>query len=175
MSDTGDIDGCEAPHTLPSKSQRKRDMKALQKLSASLAELSPSEREGLNLQESFDDTIAMIACMKPSGARNRQLRQAAKLLSRDDVLVDQIRAFLDARLKQARRDRQRHRHIEHWRDRLMEGGNEQLAEILDSYPETDRQELGTLVRNARREKARDMAPAQQRKLFRYLRDRVIRK
>ena len=44
--------------------------------------------------------------------------------------------------------------VEDWRDRLLAEGDKALAALLDDYPQADRQQLRTLVRNAQAEKAR---------------------
>ena len=59
--------------------------------------------------------------------------------------------------------------VEAWRDRLLEGGDEALAELLDLHPDADRQRLRQLVRNAQDEKKRGKPPRAFRELFRELR------
>ena len=45
-----------------------------------------------------------------------------------------------------------------------------LNEIIDFYPDVDRQHINQLIRAAIQEKKQDKAPAAARKLFKYLRE-----
>ena len=60
--------------------------------------------------------------------------------------------------------------IEAWRDQLIDGDGALLENILERYPDADRQRLGQLARSARREKAKGLPAKSARKLFRYLKD-----
>lgn len=156
----------------PSKSQRKRDMHELQKLSAALATLKIEILTGLNLPENLIDSITQAAKLKSSNARNRQLRHAAKILEDQQQLLEPIQQYFDAQANQAHRQAQHHRLVEHWRDRLVDPDEDALSDFFQSFPNTDRQQLTTLVRHARKEKKSAAAPIQQRKLFKYLRDQA---
>lgn len=58
--------------------------------------------------------------------------------------------------------------IERWRERLIDGGDDVLGELLVSYPQADRQRLRQLVRQAGIEKRENRAPAAQRAIFQAL-------
>lgn len=157
----------------PSKSRKKRDMHSVQQLCDELAQLNTEARGRLELPEPLLESIHIAVRIKSSGARNRQLRHAAKILAANEDLLESVKTFLEARKNQARHDQQRHKLVEQWRDRLLNDDRNALSELFDEYPEADRQELSTLVRNARKEVQSPKPPAQQRKLFKYLRDFVI--
>ncbi|MEQ9021370.1 MAG: ribosome biogenesis factor YjgA [Pseudomonadales bacterium] len=157
----------------PSKSQKKRDMHSLQQLCDELAQLNTETWGRLELPEPLLESIQTAARIKSSSARNRQLRHAAKILAANEDLLESVKTFLEARKNQARHDQQRQKLVEQWRDRLLSDDQNALSDLFDSYPETDRQELSTLARNARKELQSSKPPAQQRKLFKYLRDFVI--
>ena len=63
--------------------------------------------------------------------------------------------------------------IERWRERLLAEGDAALAELLDEYPDADRQALRTLVRNALAEKARNKPPRAFREIYQALRDLML--
>lgn len=157
----------------PSKSQKKRQMLAVQGLCDELAKLNPEVRASLELPDPLEESIQIASRIKASSARNRQLRHAAKILVAEDDLLDSVSAYFEALKNEARHTRQRHKLIEQWRDRLLDNNEDALSELFNHYPETDRQELSTLVRNARKEQHLGKSPAQQRKLFKYLRDFVL--
>ena len=56
--------------------------------------------------------------------------------------------------------------------RLVSGGDEALAELLDLHPDLDRQHLRRLCRDAAREREQGKPAGAGRKLFRYLRERM---
>lgn len=156
----------------PSKSQKKRDMHAVQQLCDELAQLNADVWSRLELSDTLIESLEIAARIKSSGARNRQLRHAAKILVVDEDLRESVNAYFEARKNQARNEQNRHKLVEQWRDRLIDE-DDALSQLFVSFPATDRQELSTLVRNARKEKQLSKTPAQQRKLFKYLRDYVI--
>lgn len=157
----------------PNKSARKREMQALQKLVGDIANLKTEVRLSLALPDSLALSIEQAAKLKSSNARNRQLRHSAKLLEPDDELIERLQQYFDGQQNQARKVQQQQKQVEHWRDRLLDLSENALSDFFDAFPNSDRQEIGTLVRNARKEKQQEKPPTQQRKLFRYLRDRVI--
>ena len=63
--------------------------------------------------------------------------------------------------------------VEDWRDRLLADGDKALAALLDDYPQADRQQLRTLVRNAQAEKAKNKPPRAYREIFQVLRTLML--
>lgn len=157
----------------PNKTARKREMQSLLKLVGNIAELKPDSRLSLALPDSLALSIEQAAKLKSSNARNRQLRHSAKLIEGQDDLIDRLHQYFADKQNSARKVQQQHKAVEHWRDRLLDLSDNALSDFFDTFPNSDRQELSTLVRNARKEKQREKPPTQQRKLFRYLRDRVV--
>jgi len=157
----------------PSKSARKRAMNQLQKLAGTIADLKSEARASLELSDSLAESIDQATKLKSSNARNRQLRHAAKLMEGQDELLERIDAFFEEKQNHARKAVQKQKTAETWRDRLLDTSENALSDFFNEYPQTDRQELSTLVRNARKEKQFEKPPAQQRKLFKYLRDHAV--
>jgi ribosome-associated protein len=62
---------------------------------------------------------------------------------------------------------------EDWREKLMSDGDAALSKLLDEYPQADRQELRTLVRNAQAEKAKNKPPRAYREIFQVLRTLML--
>ena len=60
--------------------------------------------------------------------------------------------------------------IEAWRDRLLEGDDQDLSELLDNNPGINVQTLRQLIRNAKKEARLGKPPAAARKLFKFLRE-----
>lgn len=60
--------------------------------------------------------------------------------------------------------------LEQIRDRLIDEGDDVIAVVLDLYPQADRQQLRSLIRNAKKEKATNKPPKSARQIFQYLRE-----
>ncbi|NEX19600.1 DUF615 domain-containing protein [Thiorhodococcus mannitoliphagus] len=151
----------------PSKSQIKRDRHALQALAERMVGMPRHELERLNLSEATWVAIDETPRIKDLRARKRHWKRIANLLEREDmhavhVLVDQA----DAR---EREDAARHHALERWRERLIAEGDAAVTEFVDACPKVDRQQLRTLVRQAKKDTERGK-PDAPRKLFRFLRE-----
>ncbi len=153
----------------PSKSALKREMKSLQDLGHKLAELGAAKLSPIEFPESWLDQISILQKLKPSAARNRQLRHFSKLLKSEPELVEQIRDKLAEDSATRRMEIQAHHQLEQWRDRLILDGDRALTEYLDKHPRIDRQQLRQLIRKSREEQQAG-ATTFARRLFRFLRD-----
>jgi len=87
-----DDDGASRP---PSKSQRKRDAHAAQKLGQRLVEMRAQDMQGLPLDENLLDALAEARRLTSHGARARQFQYIGKLMRDADVAA--IEAALAAR------------------------------------------------------------------------------
>ncbi len=152
----------------PSKSQLKRDARALFDLGRELVELAPQFANSLPLDDRLRDEIETARGMRAHVARKRQLQFIAKLLrSRDTApLVEAMEAIH----QDSRRHVTAHHRVEAWRDRLLAEGDECVTRLVAAREGTDAQPLRQLLRNARREAEQGKPPAAARKLFRLLRE-----
>ena len=150
-----------------SKSQVKREMRALRDLGKQLVELPPGMLVKFMITESLHDAILHAQGLKREALR-RQLQHIGKLLRDEDA--DAIQSTLD-HLSQPHREEVRAFHeVENWRDQLISGNDEIINQIIARFKNADRQHLRQLVRNARKEKNRDKPPKSARVLFQYLTD-----
>ncbi|HJP36641.1 MAG TPA: ribosome biogenesis factor YjgA [Gammaproteobacteria bacterium] len=151
-----------------SKSQVKRDLRALQLLGCELVELPEKNLARLPLSEALFDAVRDARPMNRR-ARQRQLRYIGALLPREDV--DAIRRALREELRPAQETVARFHEIERWREELLTGGDEAVEAFLLRRPDTDRQRLRRLVGEARAERQENNGqPKSARLLFKYLRD-----
>ena len=60
--------------------------------------------------------------------------------------------------------------LEQIRDRLIDNGDDAVAEVLNLWPDADRQQLRSLIRNAKKEKEGNKPPKSARLIFQYLRE-----
>ncbi len=135
------------PAQRPSKSQRKRDATALQKLAETLVQAPPKQRHLLPLPEPLVLAIAAAATMQKSAYR-RHIRHIAGLLRKIDVST--VNASLEHLHGSGAAQAAVHKRTEHWCAQLIEHGDTAIAALIADHPEVDRSQLYQLTRNARR-------------------------
>lgn len=153
----------------PSKSQRKRDMHALQDLGERLVEMPASQFERLDLPSELADAVAMARKITAREGRRRQLQYVGKLMRRVDA--DAIRAQLEVDDARHRLETAVMHAAERWRDALIETP-ERFAEFVERHPAAART-LHPMVRAARAEHAKQQRGRHYRELYRALRDVLL--
>lgn len=147
----------------PTKSELKRQAQAVQALADRLVAAPEDLVDGLALPDKLVDAIALARRISGGGALVRQRQFVAKLMRGLDLAP--LQAALDAHADTARLDAARFRRAERWRDRLVEGGADDLREFVAGFA-IDREELERLVAAARAERRDGKAPGAGRRLFR---------
>ncbi len=148
-----------------SKSEMKRDMEELQKLGEELVNLKPAVLEKFPLSEELADAIKDAQRFK-NEARRRQLQFIGKLMRNEDP--EPIQAALDKiRNKHSQNTAVLHK-LETLRDRVIAEGDSAINEVVDLYPEADRQQLRQLARQAAKEKQSEKPPKAAREIFQIL-------
>ena len=149
----------------PNKSQIKREIKVLNRLGKELIDLEIGALNKIPLSSTMHQAI-LDGKRFSRGALQRQLRRIASLMQHEDV--DAIKFEL-ARQKQPNKKHIAEMHqLEQWRDRLIDGDDKLLTDLIDQYPVIERQHIRQLVRNANKEKANNKPPKSYRLLFKYL-------
>lgn len=150
----------------PSKSQRKRDMVALQTLGESLIELAPEQLGRLDLHEDLVEAIRFFHTLKDKEARRRQQQFIGTVMRKIDPvpLREALNELDQLRFQQAEAFHQ----IEIWRDALVAGDAEVLTELVGRFG-LDPQQLRQLSKQAAAEKAAGKPAKNGRAIFRLLR------
>ncbi len=157
-----------------SRSQNRREALEVLALGEKLVALTPAQLERLPIPEDLLPHIAECKRITAHIAHKRQLAFLAKQMRReDDETLEAIRDALDANSETSRREVAVMHRIEAWRERLLADGDAALAQLLDEYPQADRQQLRTLLRNAQAEKARNKPPRAFREIFQVLRALIL--
>lgn len=150
-----------------SKSQRKRDVEALQAMGTELVKLSRDRIKKMDLPE--DLRLAVLECQRITshGALRRQMQFIGKLMRNVDPepiaeQLAEVRGESDVA-------KARFHDLERWRSRLLEDDTA-VTEWLNAHPDGDAQQIRQLIRNARREAELGKPPKSSRELFRILRD-----
>ena len=151
-----------------SKSQRKRDAQELVNLAKTMIAMTENRFKKLPLDEDLRSEVEFARSIKSHGARKRQLMTVGKMLRLRDneALLDAVNN-VDQKNRQANA---RFHFIETWRDRLIEGSDQILTELLEQVPGANVQTLRQMIRNAKKEAQLEKPPSASRKLFKLLRE-----
>lgn len=150
----------------PSKSQRKRDMVALQKLGESLIALAPEQLDRLDLPEDLVEAIRFFHTLKDREAKRRQQQFIGTVMRKVDP--EPLRAALDELDQLRYRQAEEFHQIEIWRDALIAGDGDALTVVVGRFG-LDPQQLRQMARLAAAEKAAGKPSKNGRALFRLLR------
>ncbi|MDF2155649.1 ribosome biogenesis factor YjgA [Vibrio sp. CAU 1672] len=150
-----------------SKTEMKRDMEELQKLGEELVSLKPAVLEKFPLSDDLREAIADAQRFK-NEARRRQLQYIGKLMRHEDP--EPIQAALDkVRNKHSQATAALHK-LETLRDRVVEEGDSAISDVMELYPEADRQRLRQLARQAAKEKKAGKPAKAFREIFQILKE-----
>ncbi|MDG6772953.1 ribosome biogenesis factor YjgA [Thiomicrorhabdus sp. ZW0627] len=152
-----------------SRTQIKKAAQAVTDLGEQIAEMSETDIKKLQLPSEFEQAILLLKTMDKGPAIKRQKLFLGKYLRQNEPLIVEIKdklAEIEARTKQQNAHFQQ---LEKWRDRMVEEGDDALAEFLQKYPQADRQQLRQWIRNAQKEREGNKPPKSARLIFKYLR------
>ena len=162
----------EAAAERPSKSQRKRDMTALQDLGESLLRLTSAELARIDLPEELRQAITGSARITSHEARRRHLQYIGKLMRQVDP--QPLRAAIDDATGESKQAVALMHRCERLRDALL-ADDGALGAVLAELPGADVQQLRSTIRAARREHAEGRPPRHARQLYRWLHEQYARK
>ena len=151
---------------IKSKTQLKREAEDLQALGSQLVKLKPTDLAKLSLDEQLQKAIKEAQKITSNGAIRRQMQYIGRLMRERDPEPIRQALFSLSRSKQVAN---KHFHeIEQWRERLIQEGDQALAELIKIHSTIDRQHLRQLIRKAQEEQQKNLAPHAIKNLFRYL-------
>lgn len=151
-----------------SKTQIKRELHALVELGQRLTTLKPDLLAKLPLTDAMRKALAEAPKHTANSAKKRHVQFIGKLMREQDI--EGILALVDQVDSSTREYNERFHNLERWRDRLITGDDTTLESFVVDYPDTDRQQMRSLIRHAQHEAARNKPPAAARKVFKYIRE-----
>ena len=160
------------PAERPSKSQRKREMTALQDLGESLLRLTPAALARIDLPEALREAIGEAARLGSHEARRRHLQYIGKLMRQVDPVA--LRAAIGNATGESKESVALMHRCERLRDALL-ADDGALDGVLAELPGADAQQLRSTIRAARREHSEGQPPRHARQLYRWLRDQFTQK
>ena len=141
--------------TEASKTDLKRESTEMQKLGEDLLTLRRDLMERLALPERLNDALDEVRRITNFEGRRRQMQYVGKLMRLLDPEVRQAaRDALEDQNKGSARETLALHEAEKWRDDLI-AREEALEEWLAKHPQTDTQQLRTLIRQARKDNPPD--------------------
>jgi len=151
-----------------SKTQVKRELHALVDLGERLTTLKADVLAKLPLTDAMRKALADAPKHTANIARKRHIQFIGKLMRDQDTTA--ILVLLDQLDASTRQYNERFHNLERWRDRLVTGTDAVLDAFVAEYPDADRQQLRSLIRQAQHETAHNKPPATTRKIFKYIRE-----
>ena len=155
-----------------SKSQKKRDMLALQDLGEELVGLSVERIKKLELPETL--LIAVMDAKRiptsKHGGYKRQMQYIGRVMRNIDAapIAEQLAALKAPNQKQTAL----HHLAERWRERLLEDATS-IGAFLNEFPDADRTAIEQHIRAAHDEKAKSKPPKHFRLLYQDLHDVIV--
>ena len=157
---------CKMDDDRKSRTQKKNEARAMQKLGEQLVALPPEQLAGIDISDALRKAVTEAAKIKSHGARRRHLQYIGTLMRAIDPepiqnALENIRFGDHQKLLAFKK-------VEKWRDELKQGNSALIEEILNTCPEAERQRLTQLARNAHKEYEAKKGVKSSRLLFRYL-------
>jgi ribosome-associated protein len=154
-----------------SRTQIKKEATEIQKLGERLVALPINQINTMNLPDEIRDAVVFAKSIKQHGAYRRQIQYVGVLMREFDTepIIMAVREIDSAGYVKAMEYKQ----IETTRDELIAGNEGLLEDLINRYPQLDRQQMTRLIRNARKEISLGNPPKSSRSLFRYLKDQII--
>ncbi len=154
----------EDEHELISKSQLKRDSKALQDLGKKLSSLNAEQLAKVPLDDSLKDAIALAHKLSNKrGALKRHFQFIGKLLRSIDVepILQAVNRIEDS----DNSNKLLFKKMEYWRDRIVAEGDPAINECCEQHSDMDRQKLRQLTRNLKQAPTDDKKARFARQIF----------
>lgn len=166
-----------------SRTDLKKESAEIQKLGEALVTLRGDLLDALTLPEKLLDALAEAGRITNFEGKRRQMQFVGKLMrGLDEATLDAVREALDTQHAGSARETLALHEAERWRDDLI-AREEAVGEWLTRYPDTDSQQLRSLVRQARKDRpapdadaaSRGLAPRQgraYREIFQLVREQL---
>lgn len=154
-----------------SKSQKKRDAQALQKIGVALVDLSEDKLAKLPLSEPLRHAIFTAKKLRSHGAMRRQAQLIGKLMRVGDS--EPLITAYENLLAEDKSQSAVFHEVERWRTRLLHEDNEALTAFITQYRPADIQMLRQLLKKAQEEIQSQQNHGASKALFRYLRTYIL--
>jgi ribosome-associated protein len=128
-----------------SRTQKKNEVTALQKLGKKLVSLPKSQILKMGLSKLLEQALLDAKTITKNEAKRRQFQYIGRLMR--DVDEKAIEEFLSYRDQGQIKDQVRNKQIETWVENLNPNDNRAIEDLLNQNPHLDRQQFRQLIRN----------------------------
>ena len=128
-----------------SRTQKKNEVTALQKLGKKLVSLPKSQILKMGLSKLLEQALLDAKTITKNEAKRRQFQYIGRLMR--DVDEKAIEDFLSYRDQGQIKDQVRSKQIETWVENLNPNDNQAIEDLLNQNPHLDRQKFRQLIRN----------------------------
>lgn len=135
-----------------------------------MIDLSLAKLDLLPLPENLYKAIIEAKAIKSHGAKRRQAQLIGKLMRAADY--EEILAAYESLLAEESAQTASFHEVEHWRDRLINGGKDALTAFVEAYHPEDVQHLRQLIKKAVDDQQKEKNSGAAKALFRYLRSSI---
>lgn len=153
-----------------SKTEKKRQVEALQRLGVKLIDLPNDKLDSIPLSPQLKQAILDARKIKSNGAKRRQAQLIGKLMRQDDS--EEIEQAYQKIQEEGSAKSAAFHECEHWRDRLLAEDNQALSEFIDKFQPEDIQLLRQLIKKARDEQQKAANRGSAKALFRLIRETI---
>ena len=154
-----------------SKTEKKKQVEALQRLGVELIDLPNEQLDSIPLSPQLKQAILDARKIKSNGAKRRQAQLIGKLMRQEDS--EEIQQAYQKILDEGASQTAVFHECEHWRDRLLAAEDKQtLSEFIDKYQPEDIQQLRQLIKKARDEQQKSINRGSAKALFRLIREAI---
>jgi len=153
----------------PNKTALKKEHVKVQKLARELVNKTPPALAKLPLNDNLLLQIEVASQIK-GGALKRQIKHIANLLL--DLEEQDFDFLLDEKNQLILAAAQRNTYAKQCCEALIEQGDEYISELIQKYPQLDRQTLRNLMLQAKREKQAAKSDKTQQKLANYIKQHL---
>jgi ribosome-associated protein len=133
------------PEAYKSRTQKKNEVTALQKLGKKLVSLPKSQILKMGLSKLLEQALLDAKTITKNEAKRRQFQYIGRLMR--DVDEKAIEDFLSYRDQGQIKDQVRNKQIETWVENLNPNDNQAIEDLLNQNPHLDRQKFRQLIRN----------------------------
>ncbi len=154
-----------------SKSQIKREAKALQDLGVSLTQLTPSQLAKVPAPEELLEAIIQFKKITSNVAKKRHIQFIGKVMRKIEN-IDEIQKAYDQITKGIELNTQNFHLMEDWRSRLLSDDKQALTEFMHQYPCDNAQQLRQLIRKAKSERDQQKNLGANKALFQFIKNLI---
>lgn len=148
-----------------SKSQRKREVEALQNIGEKLVNLRCAQLNKLALPERLRQAVDRAQQIRSRSALRRQRQYIGRLMREEGEEVEQR---LEKLLRPHVEETAYLHKLERWRNHLIDEGEGAIDDLIAEHPSAERQVVRQYVRSAKKQQEKSLSQKAVRNLFKYL-------